>query len=140
MFTPSSSRLIALFLLFFLATSHGHSTKLSQRQTTSKYCPPSSSICFLEVITRPSNPVFRLAIPDATTAPFDALLQITAPVALGWAGFSWGGGMTGNPLTVAWPNGNNATVSSRWATYVLYSPPISPLNTPLSTPFSNTQP
>jgi hypothetical protein len=26
--------------------------------------------------------------------------------------------MTLNPLTVVWPNGNGATVSSRWAKYV----------------------
>jgi hypothetical protein len=112
--------------LLLLLSSQGHTSPATnpspnKRQTTSKYCSPTSSICYLEYSTSASNPTYRIAIPDATTAPFDTLLQITAPVALGWAGFAWGGGMTGNPLTVTWPNGNNATVSSRWSTY---SPPF----------------
>ncbi|KAK4129824.1 iron reductase domain protein [Parathielavia appendiculata] len=75
-------------------------------------------ICYLEYSWGASVPVFRIAIPDSakTNTPFDTLLQIVSPVSLGWAGFSWGGGMTLNPLTVVWPNGNGATVSSRWAT------------------------
>jgi len=90
--------------------------ELDKRQTTAKYCNSTSSICYLQYSTSASNPVFRIAIPDGASAPFDVLLQIVAPVSLGWAGFSWGGGMTMNPLTVAWPNGNKATVSSRWST------------------------
>ncbi|KAK3335256.1 hypothetical protein B0T19DRAFT_470556 [Cercophora scortea] len=92
------------------------SPDLDKRQTTSKYCDAKSSVCYLEVSTTPLYPIFRIAIPDVTSTTFDTLLQIVAPVSLGWAGFSWGGGMTLNPLTVAWPNGNKATVSSRWAT------------------------
>ena len=62
---------------------------------------------------------YQFAIPEAAAAPFDVLVSITAPVALGWAGFAAGGKMTRNPLLVAWPNGNSVTVSPRWATYVL---------------------
>ncbi|KAM7197786.1 hypothetical protein V8F20_006459 [Naviculisporaceae sp. PSN 640] len=91
---------------------------INKRQaTTSKYCN-AQSICYLQYsTTSTSTPIFRIAIPDVTTTPFDTLLQIIAPVSLGWAGFSWGGGMTNNPLTVAWPNGNTGkvTVSSRWS-------------------------
>ncbi|KAM7190457.1 hypothetical protein V8F33_009440 [Rhypophila sp. PSN 637] len=89
-----------------------------QASQTSKYCAPQSSICYLQyATTSASYPIFRIAVPDVTSAPFDAILQIVSPVSLGWVGFSWGGGMTSNPLTVAWPNGNTgkATVSSRWA-------------------------
>ncbi|KAK3693435.1 hypothetical protein B0T22DRAFT_40396 [Podospora appendiculata] len=92
------------------------SPDLDKRQTTSKYCDAKSSVCYLQVQTTSLYPIFRIAIPDVTSTSFDTLLQIVAPVSLGWAGFSWGGGMTLNPLTVAWPNGNKATVSSRWAT------------------------
>ncbi|KAK0630303.1 hypothetical protein B0T17DRAFT_589870 [Bombardia bombarda] len=91
------------------------SLDVEKRQTTSKYCSPDSNICYLEIATRGTNPVYRIAIPDGSAAPFDTLLQIISPVSLGWAGFAWGGGMTLNPLTVAWPNGNKAVVSSRWA-------------------------
>lgn len=90
---------------------------LDKRQSTSKYCSPESpKFCYVEVSTTHSNPIYRIAIPDAPSANFDTLLQIVAPVSVGWAGFAWGGGMTLNPLAVAWPNGNKATISSRWAT------------------------
>ncbi|KAK3935320.1 cellobiose dehydrogenase [Diplogelasinospora grovesii] len=91
---------------------------LETREAGSKYCTTSgsASICFAEFSSSPSNPTFRLAVPDKSAAPFDTLLQIIAPVSLGWAGFAWGGGMIGDPLTLGWPNGNKVTVSSRWAT------------------------
>lgn len=62
--------------------------------------------------------VYRVAIPDVTAAPFDVALQIVAPKAVGWAGLAWGGSMLNNPLTVAYPNGDTVTVSSRVAGYV----------------------
>lgn len=60
----------------------------------------------------------RIAIPSTatTTAPYDAVIQIAAPVEVGWTGVAWGGTMVGNPLTVAWANGNSAVGTSRWAT------------------------
>jgi hypothetical protein len=84
---------------------------------TTKYCDAASTICYSE-FTSTNNIAFRIAIPDTATAstPFDALLQIVAPKATGWAAIAWGGQMTYNPLTVAWPNGASVVVSSRRAT------------------------
>ncbi len=120
----SFSNLISLLLLLLLSSQEGLASpaSLEKRQstaTTSKYCN-SKSICYLQYSWGTTIPVFRVAIPDSATTntAFDTLLQIVSPVSLNWVGFSWGGGMTLNPLTVLWPNGNGATVSSRWATYV----------------------
>jgi hypothetical protein len=75
-----------------------------------------TGVCWSE--TSAGGIVYRVAIPVATAAPFDVLLQIVAPKATGWAGIAWGGVMTGNPLTLGWVNGTNTVASSRWATYV----------------------
>jgi len=117
------TNILSLLLLLLLSGSREGlaspaTATLSKRQTTARYCNPSTQICYLEYSWGPTIPVFRIAVPDtaATNAQFDTLLQIVAPASLGWVGFSWGGGMTLNPLTVVWPNGQGATVSSRWAT------------------------
>lgn len=104
----------AVVVAIFLSVSNAVS--LNQRATLSQYCNTATNICYVESSSTASNPIYRIAIPDANAAPFDTLLQIIAPVSLGWAGFAWGGAMTLNPLTVAWPNGNSVTVSSRWST------------------------
>ncbi|POS74168.1 hypothetical protein DHEL01_v207435 [Diaporthe helianthi] len=57
---------------------------------------------------------FRTAVPNLASAPYDIVLQVTAKKDVGWLGVAWGGTMLNNPLTVAWPNGNSVTVSSRW--------------------------
>jgi len=61
---------------------------------------------------------FKFAIPDSAASgkPFDILLSMTAPKAVGWGAIAWGGQMANNPLTVGWANGNSAMVSSRMAT------------------------
>ncbi|KAK6189422.1 hypothetical protein LQW54_013280 [Pestalotiopsis sp. IQ-011] len=61
---------------------------------------------------------FRIAIPSTATAsaPYDAVLQIVSPIAVGWTGVAWGGTMVTNPLTVGWANGNTAVATARWAT------------------------
>ena len=91
---------------------------VDRRQTAvTKYCNADfGNVCYAQY-TSPNNIVYRVALPDTSSAPFDALIQITAPASLGWAGFSWGGAMANNPLTVAWANGDGAVVSSRWTTY-----------------------
>jgi hypothetical protein len=60
----------------------------------------------------------RVAVPSpAPQGAYDAVIQVVAPLEIGWAGIAWGGSMVQDPLTVAWANGNTAVVSGRWATY-----------------------
>jgi len=64
-----------------------------------------------------SSIAVRIAIPSPiTNSTYDVVLQVVAPMDVGWAGIAWGGQMALNPLTVAWANGNNVVVSSRYAT------------------------
>jgi len=101
-----------LALLALAATASSESVK----RETAKYCPGGTTICFSESRIAEQDITFRIAIPETAAAPFDVLLQIVAPVSVTWASIAWGGKMTGNPLTVGWPNGKSAVVSSRWAT------------------------
>ncbi|CAK7209717.1 hypothetical protein SBRCBS47491_000536 [Sporothrix bragantina] len=61
---------------------------------------------------------YRIAVPSGVAANtnFDVVLQVIAPVDVGWAGLAWGGGMTGNPLAAVWGWQSGAVISSRWAT------------------------
>ena len=95
-----SSELAALAAIFAIAWA--------------QYCDPDlNDLCFVEENTA-DGITFRLAIPSGAEEGFRTALQIVAPVEIGWAGFSWGGAMTGVPLTLAWQNGqDNVTVSSR---------------------------
>lgn len=70
---------------------------------------------------------FRVAVPPVSAGKeFDAVLQVTAPIDIGWVGFAWGGSMTYNPLAIMWTNGTaNPVISSRVA-YGYYSPPEFP--------------
>jgi hypothetical protein len=97
--------------------SAGNSEPAKRQSTTAKYCPGDTQICFSEFKEPTNDIVYRIAIPDVSAAPFDVLLQIVAPITkAGWAGIAWGGKMNKNPLTVGWPNGDGALVSSRWST------------------------
>ncbi|SPO03630.1 related to cellobiose dehydrogenase [Cephalotrichum gorgonifer] len=84
------------------------SSLLAARQDT-------TGLAYKEFST-PSGILYRIAIPEGATAPFDIAFQIVAPVRAGWAGIAWGGSMLNNPLSVAWPNGDTVTVTSRIAT------------------------
>ncbi|KAM7184406.1 cellobiose dehydrogenase [Rhypophila sp. PSN 637] len=88
--------------------------QVKRQDTTTKYCPGGTQICFSEYVVESQNLIYRIAIPDVDAAPFDILLQIVAPKTIGWAGLAWGGKMSNNPLTIGWPNGNKPIVSSRW--------------------------
>lgn len=68
--------------------------------------------------TLSNNIVVRVATPANVPAnsAYDIVIQVVAPQSLGWVGLAWGGSMIKNPLTVSYPNGQKATVSSRWAT------------------------
>ncbi|CZR65167.1 related to cellobiose dehydrogenase [Phialocephala subalpina] len=61
---------------------------------------------------------FRIAVPSPVTSntPYDAVLQVVAPIDVGWTALAWGGQMLYNPLGVSWANGNNVVVSSRYTT------------------------
>lgn len=65
---------------------------------------------------------FRTAVPNPASAPYDIVLQVTALKDVGWLGLAWGGTMLNVPLTLAWPNGNSVTVSSRYTTCVSQGP------------------
>ncbi|KAK3682085.1 hypothetical protein B0T22DRAFT_275498 [Podospora appendiculata] len=68
---------------------------------------------------------FRVAIPGTipTNLVYETVIQVVAPIKIGWAGFAWGGAMTYNPLTIAWPNGTHNIVLSSRIAYGYYSPP-----------------
>ncbi|KAK0612387.1 hypothetical protein B0T17DRAFT_405787 [Bombardia bombarda] len=59
----------------------------------------------------------RIAIPSGVESytPFDIVIQIIAPVTIGWGALAWSGSMVKNPLFLFWRNGQNPVVSSRWA-------------------------
>jgi hypothetical protein len=65
--------------------------------------------------TNPAGIRYGFAIPEVTAAPFDTILQITAPINVQWVGVAWSGAMTNSPLTVTWPNGEGTVVSPRVA-------------------------
>ncbi|KAK0655150.1 hypothetical protein B0T16DRAFT_5914 [Cercophora newfieldiana] len=62
---------------------------------------------------------YRIAQPsDAVRgSPFDIIVQIVAPIDVGWTGLAFGGTMRECPLLLVWRNsaGNGVVVSSRWA-------------------------
>ncbi|KAI1463575.1 CBD9-like protein [Daldinia caldariorum] len=70
------------------------------------------------ITTNNDHITFRVAIPSPAPAnqPYDAVVQIVAPVAAGWVGVAWGGSMTNNPLLLSWYNGGSGVVSIRRAT------------------------
>jgi hypothetical protein len=71
------------------------------------------SRCFF-TYTTDTGVSFGLALDaNSTKAPFDVIVQLTAPKEVGWLGFAWGGSMTYNPLAIVWPNGNNVSITSR---------------------------
>jgi hypothetical protein len=82
-------------------------------------CDADTKICYSSYSDTESGMTFGVAFPKNVTDPYDAIIKITAPVANTWAGFSWGGNMVWNPLSVAWPNGKSGTISARFALYVL---------------------
>ena len=65
----------------------------------------------------PWNITYRVAIPSNVLPNefYDTVIQVVAPIDIGWAGMAWGGHMIYNPLTVAWKNGRNIVISSRGA-------------------------
>jgi hypothetical protein len=101
-------------------THSNHSIAVAQEgEVQSKVvCDAETKICYSSYSDSESGMTFGVALPKNVTDPYDAILKITAPIANTWAGFSWGGNMVWNPLSVAWPNGKSGTISARFALYV----------------------
>jgi len=94
----------------------GYSVERRQDAVSARYCDPDQkSVCYAQFSAGTSGTTYRIAIPEVAKAPFDTLVQIVAPTAVGWAALAWGGSMSANPLTVAWMAGDQGVVSSRWA-------------------------
>ena len=85
------------------------------KPASSKVCDKATKICYSSYSDKDSGMTFGIALPKNVTDPYDAIIKITAPIANKWAGFSWGGNMVWNPLSVAWANGKSGTISARFA-------------------------
>ncbi|KAI0425733.1 actin-domain-containing protein [Xylaria sp. FL1042] len=102
-----ASSLAGLLSLFTLASAQSDSTSFVDVDT---------GITF-QTFTNEVGVTYRLALPADASADkaYDVILQIVAPIEMGWVGWAWGGAMTYNPLTVVWANGDSAVYSSRQA-------------------------
>jgi hypothetical protein len=84
-----------------------------------RFCDVVTSICYASY-TNERGVAYCVALPNVAdkTVPTYAILQIVAPISIGWSGFTWGGNMLGNSLSVGWSSGSGAgkaLVSPRWA-------------------------
>lgn len=83
-------------------------------QSATPYTDEKTGITFNGYQDSTSGYKFGIALPKEPTTDFVA--QIQAPITEGWAGFSLGQSMVGNPLVVAWPNKDQVVTSLRMAT------------------------
>ncbi|KAI1298353.1 hypothetical protein F5Y03DRAFT_269846 [Xylaria venustula] len=92
------------------------STVVSAQADSTPFTDVDTGITF-QSATNEVGVTYRLALPANATADkaYDVILQVVAPITLGWVGWAWGGAMTYDPLTVVWANGNNVVFSSRQA-------------------------
>ncbi|KAL2076128.1 hypothetical protein VTL71DRAFT_1071 [Oculimacula yallundae] len=63
-----------------------------------------------------SSIAYRVALPSQINSTYPVIVQIAAPLEVGWAGLAWGGSMINNPLMACYANGASVTISSRYAT------------------------
>ncbi|KAJ8120890.1 hypothetical protein O1611_g10246 [Lasiodiplodia mahajangana] len=96
--TSSFAGLLGLFAL------------VSAQSDSSEFVDAETGITF-QSSTNSEGVTYRLALPADATAekPYDVIIQIVAPIEMGWVAWAWGGAMTYNPLTVVWANGDTAT-------------------------------
>ncbi|KAF2196480.1 cellulose binding iron reductase-like protein [Delitschia confertaspora ATCC 74209] len=87
----------------------------AQQAQSKQVCDAATKICTQSYTDSATGITVGIALPQTVTPPYDAIISITSPKSNTWVGFAWGGTMVWNPLTVAWPNGNSAVVSSRFA-------------------------
>jgi cellobiose dehydrogenase (acceptor) len=64
---------------------------------------------------------FGWLFPTSTTGT-EFIGEFIVPITQKWAGISLGGGMTNNPLIVAWPYNGKIVFTTRFATYVPFLP------------------
>jgi hypothetical protein len=96
-----------------------YTAALAQGEAQSKVvCDAKTKICYSSYSDAESGMTFGVALPENVTDPYDAIIKITAPINNKWGGFSWGGNMVWNPLTLAWANGKSGVASARFALYV----------------------
>ncbi|KAM0324678.1 hypothetical protein ACHAQA_008071 [Verticillium albo-atrum] len=84
-----------------------------QAQQTTPYTDPDTSIAFQQYTHAGTGFAFGIALPETASADF--IGQITAPISDGYASVSLGGGMVGQLLVVAWPEGDSVITSMRKA-------------------------
>jgi cellobiose dehydrogenase (acceptor) len=85
-------------------------------QTSSGYTDAKTGIDFRGYTNELTGFTFGIALPEKPTTDFIAQIQAPITNGGGWAGFSMGQSMTGNPLVVAWPNDGEIVSSVRMAT------------------------
>jgi cellobiose dehydrogenase (acceptor) len=85
-------------------------------QTSSSYTDAKTGIDFRGYTNALTGFTFGIALPEKPTTDFIAQIQAPITNGGGWAGFSMGQSMTGNPLVVAWPNDGEVVSSFRMAT------------------------
>lgn len=90
------------------------------KAASSRVYDPKTKIYYSQYSDAESGMTFGVALPKNVTDPYNAVIRITAPITNTWAGFSWGGNMVWNPLSVAWANGKSGTISARFALYVCH--------------------
>ncbi|KAF3048690.1 hypothetical protein E8E11_006286 [Didymella keratinophila] len=85
-------------------------------QTSAPYTDAKTGIDFRGYTNALTGFTFGIALPENPTTDFIAQIQAPITNGGGWAGFSMGQSMTGNPLIVAWPNDGEVVSSFRKAT------------------------
>lgn len=110
-----------LAALIGLALGRPSAEPLVKNEAAAAYYDQETGFTFSEsraAASLSSSITYRIAVPSNVSPgqPYDVVVQVVAPSSLGWVGLAWGGSMIRNPLTVGYPNGQSATVSSRWAT------------------------
>lgn len=100
--------------------AQGAPKEVVQRDSALAYYDSETGFTFSEfkaAFSLSANIMYRVAVPSSVPSgqSYDAVLQVVAPIQVGWVGLAWGGTMPKNPLTVAWANGQKPNFSSRSA-------------------------
>ncbi|KAI0261221.1 cellobiose dehydrogenase [Gloeopeniophorella convolvens] len=88
-------------------------------QTSSSYVDPANCITFQGLLDPTYGVQYGAVFPPLAASgpnPTDFIAEIVAPLAAKWVGLAIAGAMIGDPLLVAWPNGNQVVSTVRMAT------------------------